>query len=54
MHPREDGKQSVRDSDRRWLEITGTTTSYKCAGNEGGETNITSMSHAVSAEGYSL
>ena len=54
MHPKNAGVWSVREFNRREIESTGTTNSYKCAGNEVSKTSIANISQAVSDESYSF
>ena len=42
------------NSNRRGMEFTGTTTLYKCFGNEGNNTSLASISQVVSDESYSF
>ena len=54
MHPRKAGEQSVRNSNRRQVEFTRTTTLYNCIGNEASKTGFASISQAFSDESYSF
>ena len=48
------GSSLSGNSNRRGMGFTGTTTSYKCIGNEGSKTSFVSISQAFSNESYSF
>ena len=48
------GRSLSGNSIRRGMEFTGTTTSYKCIGNESSKTSLASISQAFSDESYSF
>ena len=48
------GSSLSENSNRRGMEFTGITTSYKCIGNEGSKTSFTSIPQAFSDESYSF
>ena len=48
------GSSLSGNSNRRGMKFTGTTTSYKCIGNEGSKTSFASISQAFSNESYSF